>query len=105
MRPALPARADLVPVPTDARLAGGASRARMLVDPSHRIDVTAFTLADPYRVITDKILGSRIDSGFDTTAIRREAIRRQYENGIARGRIGVREKRPRLSFRRHQSLT
>jgi N-acetylmuramoyl-L-alanine amidase len=41
------------PVATDARLAGDASRTRMVVDLSRRIDVTAFTLADPYRVIID----------------------------------------------------
>jgi N-acetylmuramoyl-L-alanine amidase len=48
----LPLSAEF-PVATDARLAGDAGRTRMVVDLSRRIDVTAFTLADPYRVIVD----------------------------------------------------
>lgn len=53
VRPALPVPADLFPVASDARLGGDAARTRMVVDLSRPIDITAFTLADPYRVIID----------------------------------------------------
>jgi N-acetylmuramoyl-L-alanine amidase len=49
--PATPA-AD-VPVATDARLGGDDTRTRFIVDVSRPINLTAFTLADPYRVIID----------------------------------------------------
>src|SRR5215204_2185002 len=49
--PATPA-AD-VPVATEARLGGDDSRTRFIVDVSRPINLTAFTLADPYRVIID----------------------------------------------------
>ncbi len=53
VRPVALAAADQFPVATDARLAGDATRTRLVVDLSRPIDVTAFTLADPYRVIVD----------------------------------------------------
>jgi N-acetylmuramoyl-L-alanine amidase len=49
---AAPAAANL-PVATDARLAGDESRTRFIVDVSHAVSLTAFTLADPYRVVID----------------------------------------------------
>jgi N-acetylmuramoyl-L-alanine amidase len=53
VRPAMLAPADQFPVATDARLAGDATRTRMVVDLSRPIGITAFTLADPYRIIID----------------------------------------------------
>lgn len=47
-----PAAPD-VPVATAARLAGDAGQTRFVVDLSRAIEVRAFTLADPYRVIVD----------------------------------------------------
>jgi N-acetylmuramoyl-L-alanine amidase len=49
------ARADSFPVATDARLGGGgdAKDTRFVLDLSEKIDITAFTLADPYRVVVD----------------------------------------------------
>lgn len=41
------------PVATDARLAGDAGQTRFVVDLSQSIEMRAFTLADPYRVIID----------------------------------------------------
>jgi N-acetylmuramoyl-L-alanine amidase len=38
---------------TDARLAGDDKQTRLVIDLSHRIDMRAFTLADPYRVVID----------------------------------------------------
>ena len=45
--------ADDLPIATDARLAGDGSRTRLVVDLSRTIDLAAFALADPYRVIVD----------------------------------------------------
>ena len=53
VRPAMPVPADLYPVASNARLGGDAHRTRLVVDLSRTIEVTAFTLADPYRVIVD----------------------------------------------------
>jgi len=53
VRPVALATADQFPVATDARLAGDATRTRLVVDLTRPIDVAAFTLADPYRVIVD----------------------------------------------------
>jgi N-acetylmuramoyl-L-alanine amidase len=47
-----PATAGL-PVATEARLAGDEARTRLVIDVSQNIGVTAFTLADPYRVVID----------------------------------------------------
>jgi N-acetylmuramoyl-L-alanine amidase len=41
------------PVATDARLAGDDKQTRFVIDLSRRIDMRAFTLADPYRVVID----------------------------------------------------
>jgi N-acetylmuramoyl-L-alanine amidase len=41
------------PVATDARLAGDSKRTRLVIDLSRTIDLTAFTLAEPYRVVLD----------------------------------------------------
>ncbi len=41
------------PAATDARLAGDESRTRFVVDLTRSIDISAFTLADPYRVVID----------------------------------------------------
>ena len=48
----LPA-ADSVPVATDVRLAGDEAQTRFVMDLSRKIDLHAFTLADPYRVVVD----------------------------------------------------
>jgi N-acetylmuramoyl-L-alanine amidase len=44
---------DSFPVATDARLGGDESQTRFVMDFSRKIDVHAFTLADPYRVVLD----------------------------------------------------
>lgn len=52
----LPAQAPATDVPavaTDARLAGDDKQTRLVIDLSHKIDMRAFTLADPYRVVID----------------------------------------------------
>jgi len=53
VRPAMPVPADLFPIATEARLAGDSGRTRLIIDLSRTIEVAAFTLADPYRVILD----------------------------------------------------
>ncbi len=45
--------ADSLPVATDARLGGDESQTRFVMDFSRRIELHAFTLADPYRVVID----------------------------------------------------
>ena len=45
--------ADHYPVATDSRLGGDENQARFVVDFSRKIDLRAFTLADPYRVVVD----------------------------------------------------
>jgi N-acetylmuramoyl-L-alanine amidase len=56
-RPAVgapPTRAvDDFPVASDVRLGGDEAQTRMVVDFSHKVDVRAFTLANPYRVVID----------------------------------------------------
>lgn len=47
------ASASLFPVATDARVGGDPKQTRFVLDLSHRIDLRAFTLADPYRVVID----------------------------------------------------
>src|SRR5271167_3211339 len=44
---------DSLPVATDARLGGDESQTRFVMDFSRKIDLHAFTLADPYRVVID----------------------------------------------------
>jgi N-acetylmuramoyl-L-alanine amidase len=52
VRPTVPP-AETFPIASDARLGGDAARTRFIVDLSRTIDFTAFTLADPYRVVVD----------------------------------------------------
>jgi N-acetylmuramoyl-L-alanine amidase len=49
----LPAVKDSVPVATDVRLGGDDKQSRFVVDLDRKLDVAAFTLADPYRVVID----------------------------------------------------
>jgi len=42
-----------IPVASDVRLGGDDEQTRLVVDLSQKIDVAAFTLADPYRVVID----------------------------------------------------
>src|SRR5271156_1700689 len=44
---------DSLPVATDARLGGDESQTRFVMDFTRKIDLRAFTLADPYRVVID----------------------------------------------------
>jgi N-acetylmuramoyl-L-alanine amidase len=48
-----PAPPEGLPIATDARLGGDETRTRFIVDISKNIHITAFTLADPYRVVID----------------------------------------------------
>jgi N-acetylmuramoyl-L-alanine amidase len=48
-----PAVAEAPPVASDARLAGDDKQTRLVVDLSRKIDMRAFTLPDPYRVVID----------------------------------------------------
>jgi N-acetylmuramoyl-L-alanine amidase len=54
-RPPAPGAAtpDSLPVATDARLGGDESQTRFVMDFSRKIELRAFTLADPYRVVID----------------------------------------------------
>jgi N-acetylmuramoyl-L-alanine amidase len=45
--------ADSFPVATDARLGGDETQTRFVMDLDHKVDLHAFTLADPYRVVLD----------------------------------------------------
>ena len=47
------AAADSFPVATDARLGGDETQTRFVMDLDRKIDIHAFTLADPYRVVLD----------------------------------------------------
>jgi N-acetylmuramoyl-L-alanine amidase len=51
--PAPASTADSFPVATDARLGGDESQTRFAMDLSRKIDLHAFTLADPYRIVLD----------------------------------------------------
>lgn len=44
---------DSLPIATDARLAGDDKETRLIVDLTRKLDVRAFTLSNPYRVIVD----------------------------------------------------
>jgi N-acetylmuramoyl-L-alanine amidase len=44
---------EVPPVATDARIGGDERQTRFVVDISRRLDLRAFTLADPYRVVID----------------------------------------------------
>ncbi|MBO0718707.1 MAG: N-acetylmuramoyl-L-alanine amidase, partial [Rhizobiales bacterium] len=50
---AAPVSADSFPVATDARVGGDETQTRLVVDLSRKVDLHAFTLADPYRVVVD----------------------------------------------------
>src|SRR5688500_13102159 len=41
------------PVASDVRVGGDESQTRFVVDISHKVDIRAFTLANPYRVVID----------------------------------------------------
>ena len=50
---ALAAPVDSMPEATDFRLGGDAKQTRFVVDLTRKVDLAAFTLADPYRVVID----------------------------------------------------
>ena len=50
---ATPASTDDYPVATDTRLAGDEAQTRFILDLTRKIELRAFTLADPYRVVVD----------------------------------------------------
>ena len=52
-RPATVPAGDSYPVATAVRLGGDDSQTRFILDLSRKIDLRAFTLADPYRVVVD----------------------------------------------------
>jgi N-acetylmuramoyl-L-alanine amidase len=49
----LAAPVESVPEATDVRLGGDARQTRFVVDMTRKVDIAAFTLADPYRVVID----------------------------------------------------
>jgi N-acetylmuramoyl-L-alanine amidase len=51
--PETTAPADSYPVATDVRLGGDEAQTRFVMDLSRKIDLHAFTLSDPYRVVVD----------------------------------------------------
>src|SRR5262249_28290520 len=48
-----PPAVDGPAIATDARLAGDDKQTRLVIDISHKIDMRAFALADPYRVVIE----------------------------------------------------
>jgi N-acetylmuramoyl-L-alanine amidase len=52
-RPATPPATDSYPVATEVRLGGDDSQTRFVMDLSRKIELHAFMLADPYRVVID----------------------------------------------------
>jgi N-acetylmuramoyl-L-alanine amidase len=48
-----PPAADGPPIATDAHLSGDDKQTRLVIDISHKIDMRAFALADPYRVVIE----------------------------------------------------
>jgi len=46
-------RADALPTATEGRVGGDDSQTRFVLDISRKVDLRAFTLADPYRVVID----------------------------------------------------
>jgi N-acetylmuramoyl-L-alanine amidase len=50
---ARPGGGDALPIASDVRLGGDDSQTRFVIDLSQKIDMAAFTLADPYRVVID----------------------------------------------------
>jgi len=53
IEPISPARLQKGVVALDARLGGDEQKTRLVVDLSRRVEISAFTTADPYRVIVD----------------------------------------------------
>lgn len=51
--PSAGSRTTALPVATDVRVGGDARQTRFVIDLSRKIDLAAFTLADPYRVVID----------------------------------------------------
>ena len=49
----LPAPVESMPEATDVRLGGDAKQTRFVLDLTRKVDLAAFTLADPYRVVVD----------------------------------------------------
>jgi N-acetylmuramoyl-L-alanine amidase len=49
----LAAPVESMPAATDVRVGGDAKQTRFVVDLTRKVDVTSFTLADPYRVVID----------------------------------------------------
>ena len=49
----MPVPPDLFPIASEARLGGDPGRTRLVMDLSRTIEIAAFTLADPYRVVID----------------------------------------------------
>src|SRR6476620_7505622 len=52
-RPPAPQGGNAHPVATDTRVGGDAAQTRFVMDFSQKVDLRAFTLADPYRVVID----------------------------------------------------
>ena len=52
-RPVAAAAADSVPEATEVRLGGNEADTRFVMDLTRKIDLHAFTLADPYRIVVD----------------------------------------------------
>jgi N-acetylmuramoyl-L-alanine amidase len=50
---AAPAFAADFPVASDVRLGGDAKETRFVLDLSEKVDIAAFTLANPYRIVVD----------------------------------------------------
>jgi N-acetylmuramoyl-L-alanine amidase len=51
--PTVIGKATSLPVASDVRLGGDDNQTRFVIDLSQKIDIAAFTLADPYRVVID----------------------------------------------------
>jgi N-acetylmuramoyl-L-alanine amidase len=51
--PASPAGSGDVPVASDVRVGGDAKQTRFVIDLSQKVEIHAFTLPDPYRVVVD----------------------------------------------------
>ena len=53
MRPLRAAPPEAFPVATEIRIGGDDSQTRFVIDLTRKVDLRAFTLADPYRVVID----------------------------------------------------
>ena len=45
-----------LPVASDVRIGGDEKQTRFVIDLTHKIDISAFTLADPYRVVVSSTM-------------------------------------------------